>query len=181
MVLGVTGKIGSGKTLCCEILEKEYKAKVYSCDKIAKEIIENKETDYEPLPQSLFFRSEAAQEECRQKIHKIVFDRIDESIKKFKLTNDNTLIVVECALPSERLFEICDKLIYVRNSYENKVKLLKEKRSYDEEITKLIYDSQKYYDKCYEKADIIIDNDGTKLELENKLKEVMNEIYIIRK
>lgn len=181
MVLGVTGKIGSGKTLSCEILEKEYNAKVFSCDKIAKEIIENKETDYEPLPQSLFFRNEVAQEECRQKIHKLVFDRIDESIKSFKQTNDDALIVVECALPSERLFDICDKIIYVRNSYENKVKLLKDKRSYDEEIVKLIYDSQKYYDKFYNKANIIIDNDGTKLELENKLKEVIDEIYIIRK
>lgn len=181
MVLGIIGKVGSGKTLCSEFVEKEYSAKVFSCDKIAKEIIENKETDYKPQPSNIFFRSMEAQEECRQKIHKIVFDKIDKSVKSLKQENSNCLIVIECALPSERLYEICDKLICVKNSYENKVKLLKDKRDYDEEATKLIYDSQKYYDKYYDKADIIIYNDGTKLELEKKLKEVIDEIYIICK
>ena len=76
---------------------------------------------------------------------------------------------------------MCDKVIYIKNSYEDKVKLLKEKRDYDEETTKLIYDSQSFYDKYYDKADKIIINDGTKKDLERKLKEVMDEIYIVRK
>lgn len=178
MVFGIMGKVGSGKTLCSEILEKEYGAKLLSCDKIAKEIIANDETDYVPLPPYHFFRSPVAQELCREKIHKIVFDRIEKSV--VDESNDD-LIVIECALPSERLFEICDKLIYVENTYENKSKLLKEKRGYDDETIRVIYNSQTYYDKYYNKADIVVYNNGTKLDLEMKLKEVMNEIYIIRK
>ena len=100
---------------------------------------------------------------------------------KNNLREQNSLIVIECALPSDRLFEMCDKVIYIKNSYEDKVKLLKEKRDYDEETTRLIYDSQSFYDKYYDKADKIIINDGTKKDLERKLKEVMDEIYIVRK
>ena len=203
MVLGIIGKVGSGKTACTEYLENEYSAIVLSCDEIAKEIIESNETDYIPLPPFIFFRSEEAQEECRHKIHKIVFDRIFGYINNFKngnakqllaysrnlraennknnLREQNSLIVIECALPSDRLFEMCDKVIYIKNSYEDKVKLLKEKRDYDGETTKLIYDSQSFYDKYYDKADKIIINDGTKKDLERKLKEVMDEIHIVRK
>lgn len=234
MVIGIIGKVGSGKSTCVEYIERAYGAIVFSCDSIAKDIIENKETDYIALPSGLFFRSEEAQEECRNKIHKLVFDRIsiqimnitknlniknNENIVKVKnknnflehnesnegernksnannrilenknyLTNNysqidkkDILIVIECALPSERLFEMCDKVIYIRNSYEDKVKLLYEKRAYTEDVTKLIYDSQAYYDKFYNRANIIVENNGTKEDLEKKIKEVIDEIYIVRK
>ena len=203
MVVGLIGKVGSGKSACAKYLEKEYAAIVFSCDDIAKEIIENKETDYIALPSGLFFRSNKAQEECRNKIHKLVFDRIENNLKN--ITNKNNsfnnlnfqeqsnsryiennnnfseLVVIECALPSERLFDMCDEVIYIRNSYEDKVKLLYEKRGYTEDITKLIYDSQSYYDKYYDRANIIVENNSTKSDLEKKIKEVIDEIYIVRK
>ena len=206
MVVGIIGKVGSGKSACAEYLEKKYKAIVFSCDHIAKEIIENKDADYIALPSGLFFRSKEAQEECRNKIHKLVFDKICKDLKniknknnfnnceeqpakmteesilnKYNLNNFCELVVIECALPSERLFEMCDKVIYIRNSYGDKVKLLYEKRGYTEDVTKLIYDSQAYYDKYYDRADIVIDNNGTKSDLEKKIKEVIDEIYIVRK
>ena len=182
MILGIIGKVGSGKTVCTEFLEKEYSAIVISCDKIAKGIIEKKETDYVSLPPTVFFSSDMAQQECREKIHPLVFNKINEYLEELNDNNkNNSLYVIECALPNEKLYEICDKVIYIKNSFNNKLKLLKEKRGYSEEITKLIYNSQKYYDKYYDKADYIIINDGTKLDLERKLKEVIDEIYIIRK
>lgn len=187
MILGITGKVGSGKTACTEFLEKEYNAKVFSCDKIAKEIIENKITDYIPISPIDFFNSDTAKEECKEKIHPLVFNRIIDYINKLKKDNkdtnenNNKLLVIECALPNETFYDICDKVIYIENSFDDKIKLLKNKRGYSEEITKLIYNSQKYYDKYYKKADFIITNDTTKNELEKKIKEVVDEIYFIRK
>ena len=187
MILGIIGKVGSGKTVCVEYLEKEYDAKVFSCDNIAKEIIGNNETDYIPLLPSIFFSDEIAQKECREKIHPKVFNRIKKSIEiinnndEHKNGNLGKLIVVECALPNETLYNICDKVIYIKNSFSDKLKLLKEKRGYSEEIIKLIYNSQNYYDEFYNKADYIIINDGTKQDLERKIKEVIDEVYIICK
>ena len=187
MILGIIGKVGSGKTVCVEYLEKEYDAKVFSCDNIAKEVIDSNETDYVPLPPLVLFRDEMAQKECREKIHPIVFNRIKKSIEiienneKHNNSNLGKLIVVECALPNETFYNICDKVIYIKNSFEDKFKLLKEKRGYSEEIIKQIYNSQKYYDKFYSKANYIIINDGTKQDLERKIKEVIDEIYIICK
>lgn len=185
MVIGVIGKIGSGKSLCTQYLKDEFNAIVFSCDDIAKEIIENEETDYIPMPPFIFFRDSSLQEECRKKVHTKVFEKIYYRIDEIKHTRINDfeglLIVVECALPGEMLFDICDKTIYVENSFENKVALLKESRNYTEETTKLIYDTQSYYDKFYKMADFVIVNNGTKEELKNKINEVLNEIYIVRK
>ena len=41
--------------------------------------------------------------------------------------------------------------------------------------------SQKYYDNYYNKSDYFIINNGSVIDLENKLKEVIDEIYFIRK
>lgn len=211
MVIGIIGRIGSGKSTCIEYLKNKYGAIVFSCDNIAKDIIEKNETDYVQVPPVFFFKSEEAQEECRNKIHKLVFDRIEQEILNLHNLNKinnimcdknnlkkidpnyefdtynlnknhfNELIIIECALPGEKLFKLCDKVICIRNSFEKKAELLLKNRNYTENITKLIFDSQNYYNKFYDRADIVIDNDGTVGELEKKIKEVIDEIYIICK
>ncbi|MBR3288704.1 MAG: dephospho-CoA kinase, partial [Lachnospiraceae bacterium] len=88
------------------------------------------------------------------------------------------LIIVESALPSEDMFNICDKMIYIDCSYENRVSRLKKSRKYSDEKIKQIFDSQQYYEEFYNRCEYKILNDGSKKELINKVDEVMNEIYI---
>ena len=45
MILGITGSSGAGKSTVCEILEKDYHAKVINADKIAKKL-SKKGTEY---------------------------------------------------------------------------------------------------------------------------------------
>ena len=45
MVIGITGSSGAGKSTVCEILQRKYKAKLISADKIAKNLSQ-KETAY---------------------------------------------------------------------------------------------------------------------------------------
>ena len=99
--------------------------------------------------------------------------RIKENFK-----NKNNLILIESALPSDEMYKMCDKVIYIDSSFEDRVKRLKESRDYSEAKTKLIYNSQEYYEKYYNMADYKIYNNGTKEELEEKVKEVLDEIYI---
>lgn len=261
MVLGIIGKIGSGKSTVIEYIKKNYDAIVFSCDEIAKDIMEKGETNYDPGYAGEIFINEKKQEECRTLLHPLVFKRIYENICKIKyennfknfsninnqsendiggfskknstlelnrinLNNENKnnsklsgktqcqsieesndinlnyvnkensmnflninnfknkknflekLIIVESALPSDEMYKMCDKVIYIDSPYEDRVKRLKESRYYPESKTKLIYDSQIYYEKYYNKADYKIYNNGRKEELEEKVKEVLNEIYI---
>lgn len=261
MVLGIVGKIGSGKSTVIEYIKKNYDTIVFSCDEIAKDIMEKGETDYDPGYAGEIFINEKKQEECRTLLHPLVFKRIYENIRKIKnennfknfsninnqsendiggflkknsnlelnrinLNNENKnnsklsgkiqyqsieesndinlnyvnkennmnflninnfkneknfpekLIIIESALPSDEMYKMCDKVIYIDSPYEDRVKRLKESRDYPESKTKLIYDSQGYYEKYYNKADYKIYNNGTKEELEEKVKEVLDEIYI---
>lgn len=258
MVLGIVGKIGSGKSTAIEYVKKNYDSIVFSCDDIAKDIMEKGENDYNPGFAGEIFINEKKQEECRTILHPIVFRRICENIcrienennfpnknnhingeftkspyytnsnefsrintndlnysnlkccsksnecnysefqcdnynKKENLNENNfinnnnfkneknfteKLIIIESALPSDEMYKMCDKVISIDSPYEDRVKRLKESRDYPESKTKLIYDSQEYYEKYYNKADYKIHNKGTKEELEEKIKEVLNEIYI---
>lgn len=204
MIIGIIGKVGSGKSACVKYLQEHYDVTVFSCDDIAKELIEKGEVDYKIGSAYEFFTNESLQAECRKKVHPKVFKKIIENINNFENyipnNKENTIFfknknnfceqtivrtkktyVIESALPSETLHNICDKVITIYNSYEKKHSLLKEHRDYTDNQTKLIYESQKFYDKYYDKADYKIENNGTKEELLEKLKEVIDEICIICK
>lgn len=238
MVLGVVGKIGSGKSAVIEYLQEKYNAISFSCDDIAKEII--REKGLESYESEQVFINKNLQEQIRNNFHPLIFLRINENLNNFynfieklntyqtetsdmdtninnflnknyinsknnfkniknifdKLINaynihnsnknnflnkSELLITVESALPSNDMFNICDKMIYIDCPYEMRVKRLKDSRGYSETKIKQIYDSQEYYEKFYAKADFKIYNDGTKDELINKIEEVLNEIYITGK
>ncbi len=189
MVLGIVGKVGSGKSTVIKYLETNYDSIVFSCDDIAKEIMEKGETEYKPGSLGEIFTNENKQEECRIILHPLVFNRIKQNIMDVENKNNSNnkhnlnnsykeLIIIESALPNDEMYKMCDKVMYIDTPYENRVKRLKEERDYSESKTKLIYDSQKFYEKFYDRADYTINNDGTKKELEEKVKEVINEIYI---
>lgn len=183
MIIGIIGKVGSGKSAATRYIAEEYNAKVFSCDEVAKEMIEKHEVDYEIGDPSEFFKSSDLQEQIRTILHPKVFLRISENIKNIQeqdKTNEN-IYLIETALPNEYFVDFCDKIICIENTFEKKVELLSEHRGYTESQTKLIYDSQSYYDKFYKEADYVVENNTDKEDLHKKLKEVMDEICIVRK
>lgn len=181
MVIGVIGKIGSGKSTCVKYIEEKYGAIVFSCDDIAKELIERDEINYQIKDGSEFFTNENLQEICRIELHPKVFGRINENITnilKESSSKNTKIIVVESALPGPMLFDMCDKVILIESSFEDKVKWLFNGREYGIGKTKLIYDSQKYYEKFYDMADKKIINDGDIDSFKKKIEEVMDEICV---
>lgn len=253
MVLGIVGKIGSGKSAVVKYLQEEYGAIAFSCDEVAKEIM--KEENFNVADSEEIFINENFSEKIRIELHPKVFSRIFENInilynfleenaldnnenkedisilekklninifsnilnknnflnyyedkeiiknyknnkivineknenilKKYNFKKKNEfysiLIIIESALPSDDMFKICDKIIYIDSPYEDRVCRLKESRNYTEEKIKLIYDSQAYYEKFYDRADYKVMNDASKDDLRNKIKEVIDEIYIASK
>lgn len=186
MVIGVVGKIGSGKSYFIEYVKDNYKNVItFSCDTIAKKIMDSGESEYtgKDITPYIFFTNEAYQEEIRNKLHPIVFKKIEDNIQKYKndMMHDNYIFLIESALPSDYMLELCDKLIYIKSDFFDNLARLKENRGYSDNQAKLIFDSQKFYEKFYDKADYIIDNNSNLNRFKDSIKEVMNEICIIRK
>ncbi len=193
MVIGIVGKVGAGKSACIKYIRENYtdvNIKVFSCDDIAKRIIENGEVEYEGRYVSpyTFFTEKKYQDEARAKIHPIVFNKIKDELDKDDLTTDanksdshKTLSIIESALPSKQMYDMCDKIIYIRATYEKSLERLKKNRDYTDNQAKLIYDSQEYYEKFYDMADYIVDNNADKESFLKRIKEVIDEICVICK
>lgn len=181
MLIGIMGKIGSGKSICVNYLKNNCGFIVYSCDDIAKNMFENGETEYIKSDANNFFLDEKLQEECRNTLHKKVFEKIFIEYDIEKKNNKNVNAVIETALPNDDFINKCDKTILVYNDFDNKIDLLIKNRNYTIGKINLIYNSQKYYEKFYNMADYKIENNKTLDELITKLREVINEVCIICK
>ena len=177
MIIGIIGKIGSGKSKCLKLIKELYS----DCDIIAKEILEADDDDkftFRYLRPYDFFTNNEVQDDVRKNFHPLVFNKIKDMIDK---SGRSTISLIETALPSELFYNICDKVIYIKVSPENAIKRLKSSRSFTDNQFKVIYDSQKFYEKFYERADYVIDNNDDLDSLKSKLKEVMDEICFICK
>lgn len=183
MTIGVVGKIGSGKTFFTKYVKDNYESiVVFSSDAIAKEIMESGETSYNGkniIPYE-FFTNEKYQEDVRKNLHPFVFKKIENEIEKLKIKNSNLIYIIESALPSDYMLDICDKLIYIKSSYKDIYQRLSLHRGYSDNQIKLIYNSQNYYEKFYEKADYVINNSEDLKKFLSSIKEVMDEICVIR-
>ena len=186
MVLGVVGKIGSGKSYFAKYVKNKFKNNhimVYSCDDIAKELISSGKTSYDGghISSYDFFTNIKFQDDARNILHPEVFSYIKKEIikSKYKYHIDKSLYIIESALPSELMYDICDKAIYIRSLYNIIFDRLKLDRGYTDNQIKLIYESQKYYEEYYLMADYIIDNNGDLNKLNKDIDEVMDEICFI--
>ena len=181
MVIGIIGKIGSGKSKCIKIIKELYndhEINIYSCDDIAKEILseEDGKFTFKYLRPYDFFTNDAIQEEVRNNFHPLVFNKIKEIINT---NSKNSINLIETALPSELFFSMCDKTIFIKSSSVDQLERLKNTRSFTDNQFDVIYNSQGYYDKYYQKADYVIDNNSDLDSFKCKIKEVMDEICIV--
>ena len=190
MVIGIVGKVGAGKSKAIKYIKEhyiDYDIVVFSCDDIAKVIMDTGKSEYryKDIRPYDFFTNEKYQKEAREKLHPVVFKEIEKDIVALKnkdtKNEKKSIYIIESALPSELMYEMCDKVICIKSTYESSLKRLVEKREYSENQSKLIFDSQKFYEKYYDKANYIIENNGSKSEFIDKINEVMDEICVICK
>ena len=184
MIIGIIGKIGSGKSDIIKYIKSFYSninIVTYSCDDIAKNLLKDGTITFRngDLKSIDFFTNVNLQEEVRKDFHPIVFNYIYNDINS-RIDKDNALFIIESALPNDTMFNICNKIIYVKSLYENCRNRLAINRGYDDNKIKLIFDSQKYYEKFYNNADFIIENNSDKETFYNNIKKVIDEICIIR-
>lgn len=178
IVLGVMGKVGSGKTSLINIIEEKYKTKKFITDDVFKEMKENGEFDCDIELNSKLFLDNKLQEKIRKEYHPKVFNKIKKEIEILKENGEEyDFIVIETALPSDLFLSICDKTIYIENDERVKQMRLVNDRNYSISKIKNILDSQKYYEKFYKKADYKIENNKDIINLKVEVGFILDEIY----
>lgn len=183
--IGVTGGIGSGKTVVCEIF-KILGVPVYNADEAAKKLIQtdpeiinnftgrygddiyvNGELDRKKLSQLIFDNKEELNF-VNSTVHPRVFAHFDEWLELHK---NQKYIIKEAALIFESgSSKELDKVILVTTSVNERIKRVVERDKATEEAVKKIILSQMSDEEKIEKADFIINNEGNDLIIPQILK-----------
>ncbi|MBD3164566.1 dephospho-CoA kinase [Candidatus Woesearchaeota archaeon] len=187
MIVALTGNIGSGKSEVAKIFRKAG-YRILNTDKIAhqlykrgdirektakafgKKILTNGRIDRRKLKDVVFY----SHSELR-KLNKIIHPEIIKEIRK--RSKGKTLI--EGALLIEAGFRDYDKLILVTIDKEKQIQRLLEKGKYREKELENIIRSQMPQEKKLKYADYIIDNSGTKKELEKNVRKLVKEFNLL--
>ena len=192
MVIGITGGIGSGKSVITKLLQTEFGAAVIDTDTIGHEVMEIGKSAYNEVVETFGERVLKADKTIdRQKLGSIVFDNSDLLVKLNSIIHPAVEEEVDkringfikknykyIALETALLIKVgynrkCDKIWYIYADKDVRLKRLYESRGIDKDKALKIFESQNSEEEFRKIADDVIDNSHfeaeTKIQIENIL------------
>jgi len=188
--LGVTGGIGSGKTLVCSVISA-MGYPVFNADLEARRIVDsdprlistiknffgddiyvNNQLNRKKVSEIVFTDQEKL-EKLNSIIHPAVADHFNEWVSQYK---SRTLVVKEAAILFESgAYKGLDKIISVVAPTELRVKRVMERDGFSQETVLSRMNNQFPQEELIKRSDYIIDNDGIMLILP-QIVRVINDI-----
>ena len=192
-VLGITGGVGSGKSMVLEYLEEAYGAFVCHMDETARNLQKKGTRCFERIveafgPEILDSRGEldraalggivfSSEDRLRQLngiVHPEVIREVELDIRK-KAAEGMQLYVVEAALLPDVGKELCDELWYIYADENVRRERLKASRGYtDDKISQMIA-SQPEEERFRSVCSVVIDNSG---DFEDTKKQIGDNLQL---
>ncbi len=184
LLIGVTGGIGSGKSLACEYF-KELGCSVFFADDIAREMYsthaalrkklvaefgagilnQDRSISFDKLRQIVF-----SSERNQTRVNRIVHPFVISEILRLTGNSPSKIIIVEAALIFESGFDkYLDYTILIHSSVKNRIERVRKRRKLTVSQIRSIIKLQMPEKEKLRKADIIIRNDTTKHELKEQV------------
>jgi len=192
--IGITGEIGAGKSSCAGILSR-WGAKVIDVDNLAKQVIANNKKFLQAVKNA--FAEELLDQEgnlltnklkkiieenpkvldlISQYIHPEVVGLIKERLSFFENEGEHLVVIDAPLLIEVGIKKIVDFTIVVIADPHTREKRLQKGKRISIELYRILSDRQFKREEKMKHADVIIDNSGDLMELEEKLKRVWEEI-----
>lgn len=195
-VIGLTGGVGSGKSLAAQLLKELFHAQLLIADNLGHVAMEPGTTGYKQIIirfgegvlledgrinrealAAVIFQDEQARKDLNGIIHPMVLEYMEKYIQERK--NQEGLIILESAILFESgCHNLCDEIWYVRVSEEVRKQRLAKNRGYTEEKSTSIMAKQLSEEEFLSRCDVIIENNGTKEELESQIRE-KGKVYFL--
>ena len=195
-VIGLTGGIGSGKSLVANILRDKYKAYILDTDSIAKAQMEPGGASYEEVvnyignsilePDGRINRGRLAaiifeDKDKRLKINEIthpkVLEQVKAEIQAMKEQGNVPFLLVETALMIEAGYDyICDEVWYVYAPEKERRERLKRDRSYTDEKIDTIFQNQSKEEVFRKTFSKVLENVGDREQLEKQVDALIHNI-----
>ncbi|MEI8133942.1 MAG: dephospho-CoA kinase [bacterium] len=192
--LGITGKIGSGKSTLSQILRNDG-ITVIDADTLAKDLMNSDESlqkeieavlGAEAYTENQINRTFIAQKiftdaELKSKLESIVHPAtLREIMREFDAAPPGSIIALESAILFQTgLEEIFDALVLVESSDENAIKRLISERKFSEADAKQRLGEQSYQKEWNDDADFVIENNGDQAGFVKRAEELVKIIKII--
>jgi dephospho-CoA kinase len=194
LLIGVTGGIGSGKSLACKYFE-EFGCRTFYADDIAKElyisntklrnalvkqfgkkiISENGSLDFFKF-RTVVFSSTANQERVNKIVHPFVVSEILDRAKNSK----SRIIIIEAALIIESGFDkYLDYTIVVFSPIKDRIKRIRKRNRLSVKDIMSIIKLQMPEKEKINKADFVLKNNSTPSQLRKKVKLLYSLLEII--
>ncbi|MCR5118832.1 MAG: dephospho-CoA kinase [Lachnospiraceae bacterium] len=195
--IGITGGVGSGKSLVLDYLKERYGAAVIVADRLAHELEQPGEACYSKLVEefgenildenryidkirfaAMIFSDKEALEKTNEIIHPAVKEEI---LKRISLEEEagTELFVVEAALLIEEGYDkILSELWYIHAKNSVRRRRLKESRGYSEEKIDSIMAQQKSEEEFRQSCRRIIDNSEDTGSTYAQIDRIMEELGI---
>ncbi len=193
-VIGITGGVGSGKSLIAEIMEQDYNAFLINMDQIAHMLMEKGNISYQLIVEffgqdilgpsgeinrgalgNIVYQDEEKLLKLNSFTHPYVIDYVKKVIEE-KRRERKKLICVETALPIQaELKDFCDAIWYVSAPEAIRRDRLKQARNYEEEKIDRIFRNQ-ISDEEYRKASThILINDCTREKIMEQIEVLLEK------
>ena len=192
MVIGITGGIGSGKSVVTSLLRDKFDAAVIDTDTIGHEVMEIGKSAYKKVVE-IFGNKVIAEDGSidRKKLGSLVFDNqdllcklndiihpaveaeVDKRIAEFTQKKYKYIALETALLIKVRYNRKCDKVWFVYADKDIRLKRLYDNRGIGKEKAGKIFESQNTEEEFRQIADDVIDNSGSEAETEIQIKNIL--------
>lgn len=192
-VIGITGGVGSGKSLIINYISEKYNYIILETDKIAKELMNKGEKAYEKIIDyfgleildsdlnidrkafaEIIFNDKSKLEKVNSIVHPIVKEYIIDIISN--IDNVNNCYIIESAILEEaKLTDLCDEIWFIDSLEDVRIKRLEEARGYSYAKSKEIIKNQKSNADFLAISDIVIDNSGDIIKTYEQIDRIFAE------
>ena len=192
MVMGITGGIGSGKSVVTSLLKEKFGAAVIDTDGVGHEVTEKGRPAYVKIVEtfgntiltedgsidrkklgSLVFSNKELLQKLNDIVHPVVEAEVDRRIAEFTKKNYKYIALETALLIKVGYNRKCDKIWFIYADEETRLKRLYINRSMEREKAVKIFESQNSEKEFRETADDVIDNSGTEEEVEVQIKNIL--------
>ncbi len=192
-VIGLTGGIGSGKSLVARIMKEQYGAVILDTDSIARQQMEpggasyQEVVDYFGLPiltedgridrgrlSAIVFEDKEKRLRINEITHPKVLIEVREEIEHYREGGKVPYLLIETALMIEAGYDfICDEVWYVYAPEEQRRSWLKAERGYTDQKIDVIIQNQCKEEQFRRIFSKVVENTGNLQQLEQQVKELL--------
>ncbi len=192
-VIGITGGIGSGKSVVLNILKEEHEAYIVEADRLAHKLMEPDEMVYNKILETfgsgilqedrtidriklgnIVFHDEAQRKKLNNLTHPAVKESILSQIELQKQRNTKLFVIEAALLIQDGYRNICDELWYIYCDKALRVKRLMEYRNYTKKRAEEVINAQEPDEYFKNGCDKVINNQK---DIAHVKKEIADKLY----